>query len=428
MNPWEEIQRRIKTIIDRQTYNKWFSRTKFLSYRGKCLKVAAADLLSKEWIQSNFHPLIEECAKEILGEEIQIEIDVQKKEEASGESSSPWNGTINPVLTFDNFVVGRSNKLAHNAALAVSTQPSAKHNPLFIYGSSGVGKTHLMHATANRIKALHPRLKRVYISSENFMNEMVDSIKNNVTFEFRKRYRGTDVLFIDDIHFIAGKEKTKEELFHTLSNLIDNGKQVVVTSHFAPKDMPSIGDSLGSRLGCGLVADIQKPDNDTTRSIIEMKARESDMVLDEESIRYLSSKLSSNVRYLQGCLNKMLAISSLQETVLDLDVAKRVVNELIKTHTENLSIDGIQKLVAGFLKVSVYELKSKDHSRRVTLPRQIAMYLCKKVANKSYPEIGRKFGGKHHSTVIHAVNKIERCREEDKSFNTMINNLIDALK
>ena len=435
MNPWEEILRRIKTIIDRQTYNKWFSRTRLVSFKGKCLDVAVSDPLSREWIQSNFMPLIDECALEIFGTGTRVQLsvinDIGEREPSSARAtpSSSWNSSFDPSQSFENFVVGDSNRLAHSAALAVSSSPAVKHNPLFLYGGSGVGKTHLIHATANRIKAMHPRLKRTYISSENFMNEMVDSIKKNVTFEFRKKYRGTDVLFIDDFHYIAGKEKTQVELLHTINNLMVNKKQVVISSHVSPIDLPIRDESLRSRLGCGLVADIQTPDVDTTRDIIALKARESSIILDDASIEYLSRKISSNIRYLQGCLNKMQAISSLSGgNVLTLDIAKRAVQELIKSYAENITIGSIQKLVADFFKLTLHELKAKDNSRRVTMPRQVAMYLCKKVAAKSYPEIGRKFGGKHHSTVIHAVHKIEKRRAESKEFNSMINNFIGALK
>jgi chromosomal replication initiator protein len=336
---------------------------------------------------------------------------------------------LNPRYTFDTFVVGSSNQFAHAAALAVAESPSKAYNPLYIYGGVGLGKTHLMHAIGHAIRARNKHLRLTYVSSERFMNELINAIRYDKTLAFREKYRNVDVLLIDDIQFLAGKERTQEEFFHTFNALYDAQKQIVITSDCPPREIPTLEERLHSRFEWGLIADIQPPDLETKVAILKKKAEQERISLPDNVALFIASKIKSNIRELEGALIRLIAYSSLTGRPISLALAQETLRGLIDEEEEKtVTIELIQKTVADYFGLRVSDLKSKNNSRSVAEPRQIAMYLCKRLTTASLPEIGREFGGKHHTTVLHSINKISELYEKREDFHRIINNLIDRLK
>lgn len=340
----------------------------------------------------------------------------------------PIENSLNPKYTFEKFVVGTSNQFAHAASLAAAETPGKTYNPLFIYGGVGLGKTHLMHAIGHSIKERNRHLRVSYITSEKFMNELINAIRYDKTQSFREKYRSIDVLLMDDVQFMAGKERTQEEFFHTFNTLHNEQKQIVITSDCPPRDIPTLQERLHSRFEWGLIADIEPPDLETKVAILKRKADLDGINLPDEIAIFIATKIRSNVRELEGSLVRLVAISSLRGVPISKMLAQDALKNIIDSERpEGLTMERIARIVASHYKLTVEEMKSKNNSRAVAVPRQVAMYLCKRLTNHSYPEIGREFGGKHHTTVMHSYEKIEGLVKKDSVFHNTISGLIDSL-
>jgi chromosomal replication initiator protein len=335
--------------------------------------------------------------------------------------------TPTPVSPFDTFIVGPSNQFAHAACRAVAESPSRSYNPLFIYGGVGLGKTHLMRAIGQYVQT-NSSLKLTYISSERFMNEMINALRYDRVLEFRERYRSVDVLLVDDVQFLAGKEGTQTEFFHTFNALYDAQKQIVISSDCPPHEIPSLEERLRSRFEWGLIADIQPPDIETKVAILKKKAEAEGIPLPDNVAIYIAGKIKSNIRELEGSLIRLIAYASLTGREISLPLAQDVLRNVIQNDDRAITIEIIQKFVSEYYQLKLGELKSRNNSKSVAMPRQIAMYLCKNLTSASLPEIGRSFGGKHHSTVIHSIRKIEDLRQKDGDFNTLINNFMESFR
>ncbi|MFN6962213.1 MAG: chromosomal replication initiator protein DnaA [Pyrinomonadaceae bacterium] len=340
----------------------------------------------------------------------------------------PIESSLNPKYTFEKFVVGTCNQFAHAAAKATAELPGKTYNPLFIYGGVGLGKTHLMHAIGHCIKQQDRHKRVAYITSEKFMNELINAIRYDRTQAFRDKYRSIDVLLMDDVQFMAGKERTQEEFFHTFNALHNGQKQIVISSDCPPREIPTLEERLHSRFEWGLIADIEPPDLETKVAILKRKADLDGIYLPDDIAIFIASKIKSNVRELEGSLVRLVAISSLRGVPISKMLAQDALKNIIDAERpEGLTIERISRTVASHYKMTVDELKSKNNSRAVAFPRQVAMYLCKRLTKSSFPEIGREFGGKHHTTVMHSVDKIEQLQKEDRNFHRVISELIDSL-
>ena len=340
----------------------------------------------------------------------------------------PVDNSLNPKYTFDKFVVGSSNQFAHAASLSVADTPGRTYNPLFIYGGVGLGKTHLMHAIGHSIRQRDRHARVSYVTSEKFMNELINAIRYDSTHSFREKYRSIDVLLMDDVQFLAGKERTQEEFFHTFNALHNEQKQIVISSDCPPREIPTLQERLHSRFEWGLIADIEPPDLETKVAILKRKADLDGIHLPDDIAIYIANKIRSNVRELEGSLVRLVAIASLRGVPISKMLAQDAMKNVIDSERpEGLTMDRITKTVASHYKLTVDELKSKNNARAIAVPRQVAMYLCKRLTKHSYPEIGREFGGKHHTTVMHSFEKIEGLVTEDRDFHKTVSELIDNL-
>ncbi len=340
----------------------------------------------------------------------------------------PVDNSLNPKYTFDKFVVGSSNQFAHAAAMGAAEIPGKTYNPLFLYGGTGLGKTHLMHAIGHSIKQRNRHLRVSYITSEKFMNELINAIRYDKTDSFREKYRSIDVLLIDDVQFFAGKERTQEEFFHTFNTLHNNQKQIVITSDCPPREIPTLEERLHSLFEWGLIADIEPPDLETKVAILKRKADLDGIELTDEIAIFIASKIKSNVRELEGSLVRLIAIASLRGVPISKMLAQDALKNIIDAERpEGLSMDRIARIVASHYNLTVDEMKTKNNSRAVAMPRQVAMYLCKRLTKHSFPEIGREFGGKHHTTVMHSVDKIDKLTKADSVFHNSVSELIDSI-
>ena len=340
----------------------------------------------------------------------------------------PIESSLNPKYTFEKFVVGTCNQFAHAAAKGAAESPGKTYNPLFLYGGVGLGKTHLMHAIGHSIKQQNRHLRVAYITSEKFMNELINAIRYDKTPAFRNKYRSIDVLLMDDVQFMAGKERTQEEFFHTFNTLHNDQKQIVISSDCPPRAIPTLEERLHSRFEWGLIADIEPPDLETKVAILKRKADLDGIYLPDDIAIFIASKIKSNVRELEGSLVRLVAISSLRGVPISKMLAQDALKNIIDAERpEGLTIERIARTVASHYKMTVDEIKSKNNSRAVAFPRQVAMYLCKRLTKSSFPEIGKEFGGKHHTTVMHSVDKIDQLQKDDRNFHRMISELIDNL-
>ncbi|HWI19093.1 MAG TPA: chromosomal replication initiator protein DnaA, partial [Vicinamibacterales bacterium] len=350
--------------------------------------------------------------------------------EPSQDEAQPQRpaGSLIPRYTFDTFIVGPSNQFAHAACRAVAETPSRSYNPLFIHGGVGLGKTHLMHAIGHYVMRHHPSLKLTYISSERFMNEMINAVRFDRILDFRSRYRSVDVLLVDDIQFVSGREGTQNEFFHTFNALHDAQKQIVISSDRPPHEIPALEERLRSRFEWGLIADIQPPDVETKAAILKRKAEDEGVPLPDNLAMYLASRVKTNIRELEGSLIRLIAYSSLTTKPLTIELAQEVLRNVIDHDEKAITIEQIQKYVADYYHLKLTELKSRNNSKSVAMPRQVAMYLCKSLTHASLPEIGRSFGGKHHSTVIHSIKKVEETRKKNAEFDKQVANLLESIK
>ncbi len=432
-NLWDDVLARVESKINRHSFATWFRPTNYLATDGYTLRIGVPNAQFREWLSKNYRSILQEALAEVGQPQIQVVFEESAEDTAAAQApASPAvereTAALNPKYTFDSFVVGSSNQFAHAAAPAVAEIPSKSYNPLFIYGGVGLGKTHLMHAIGHYILAREKKLNLAYISTDRFINEMINSIRFDRLPQFRAKYRAIDVLLIDDIQFIAGKDRTQEEFFHIFNALHDGQKQIVVSSDCPPRQIPTIEERLHSRFEWGLIADIQAPDIETKIAILRKKAEAERVFLPENVALFIASKVKTNIRELEGSLIRLIAFASLTGRDIDLPLAQETLRDLLHAEEKPISIEMIQKFVADHYSLKISELKAKNNSKSVAQPRQIAMYLTKSLTAASLPEIGKEFGGKHHSTVIHSIRKIDDMRKQDPEFDRLIHSFVQAFR
>ena len=474
-NVWNNILQSVEKRLNKQIFDAWFRPIQFngCDERDRVLHLQA-NQITKDWISSNYLEVINQTMKELNMFNYQLDWEVVKSEmdetnltddddedfffekqhissqpnkqnsfdflekskpETLAKSNTtnfvdiePIENSLNRKYIFNTFVVGSCNQFAHAAALAIAESPGKTYNPMFLYGGVGLGKTHLMHAAGHAIKERNRHLRVAYISAEKFMNELINAIRYDKTQTFREKYRSIDVLLMDDVQFMAGKERTQEEFFHTFNALHNDQKQIIVTSDCPPREIPTLEERLHSRFEWGLIADIEPPDLETKVAILKRKADLDGVMLSDEIAFYIASKVKSNIRELEGSLVRLVAISSLRGVPISKMLAQDAMKNIIDSEQpEGLTINRISRAVASHYKLTIEEIKSKNNSRQIAVPRQVAMYLCKRLTKHSFPEIGREFGGKHHTTVMHSVEKIDSLIKADRNFHRVVSELIDNL-
>ncbi len=444
---WEKILERMRDQVSEQAFETWLKPLRFVSQEGPLVLVATPHKFFKEWIEENYIVTLEELVRLQCGAEATLEVMVGGEEEedaavgpphlpallppgpkeaASLPAPRPQGAVLDPKYTFERFVVGEGNQFAHAAAYAVATNPAQSYNPLFLYGGTGLGKTHLLHAIGNLALESHPRLKLCYITAEKFTNELIYSLRQNRMTDFKEKYRGLDMLLVDDIQFIAGKARTQEEFFHTFNELYSARKQIVVSSDKFPKDIPDLEERIQSRFEWGLVADIQPPDLETRVAILNRKAESERIPLPQDVCLFLASSFKSNIRELEGSLIRVSAHASLTQRVINLDLAREVLSKLLESKRD-LSPDLILKTVADHFGVKVTDLRSGRKHKVVALPRQVAMYLIRQLTGNSFPDIGQRLGGRDHSTVMYAVKTIEKKIRDDVSLRGSVETIRKAI-
>ncbi|PYQ22239.1 MAG: chromosomal replication initiator protein DnaA [Acidobacteria bacterium] len=432
MNLWDEILAKVESKVNRHSFATWFRPTSYLSLDGSRLLVGVPNAQFREWLTKNYQGVLTEALQELGRANVHVIFEEAADSPAPAEGTTPAperdSSSLNPKYTFDSFVVGSSNQFAHAAARAVAEIPSKSYNPLFIYGGVGLGKTHLMHAIGHYIQARQKRLNLLYISADRFINEMINAIRFDRLPAFRQKYRSIDVLLVDDIQFIAGKDRTQEEFFHIFNALHDAQKQIVISSDCPPRQIPTLEERLHSRFEWGLIADIQPPDIETKVAILRKKAEAERVEIPENVALFIASKVRTNIRELEGSLIRLIAYASLTGRDIDLSLAQETLKDLLHTEDKAITIEMIQKFVADHYNVKLTDLKAKNNAKSVVVPRQIAMYLTKTLTGASLPEIGKEFGGKHHSTVIHSVSKIDDLRKKDPGFDRLINSFVQAFR
>jgi chromosomal replication initiator protein len=440
---WIKAIDSLRERVGQQNIEIWIKPISFLSMDEEKVQLEVPNRFFKEWISEHFASQIQGAIAELTQKGYHLHFRI-RNEKTEKKEATPFlsekketqrlhaqHPLFNPKYTFDHFVVGASNQFANAACLAVANLPAKNYNPLFIYGGVGLGKTHLLNAIGNHIiqQRILPDVKKIcYMSSEEFTNELINSIRYEKMDEFRNKFRKMDILLIDDIQFIAGKERTQAEFFHTFNSLYEARKQIVVTSDKFPKDIPNFEERLRSRFEWGLIADIQPPDVETKVAILKKKAEMENIPLPNDVAFFLASQIDSNIRVLEGSLIRIGAFSSLTKTPVDIQTAKEVLKNIIKPKEELISIDSIQKVVSNFFNIKISDLKVKRKYKGNVLPRQVAMYLARKLTPASLIEIGEKFGGKDHSTVLHSIKKVEEKISKESSFKEMIDTLYGRIK
>ncbi len=434
MNSWDKILQHMERRVNPHSFSTWFRPTRQEGGDNGKLVVRVPTRVFRKRLTETYGELLQAVLVEIGLNDTQLEFLCTENDAPQG--STPLRQTridfdsvdhqLNLRYTFESFVVGASNQFAHAAALAVAEQPSKAYNPLFLYGGVGMGKTHLMQAVGHLIKKRNPAARLTYISAEKFTNEVINSLRFDRMISFRDRFRTVDVLLVDDIQFIAGKERTQEEFFHTFNALYDLHRQIVVSSDCPPKEISAIEERLRSRFEWGLIADIQPPDLETKIAILQKKAESERVPIPDDVAEYIARAIKSNVRELEGALTRLIAYASLTGCALNLLTAQQVLRNIIATQEKRITIDLIQKKVGEQFGLREQDLKVRSNTKAIAFPRQVAMYLVKQLTSASLPEIGRQFGGKHHTTVLHSINKIDALRRNDKDLNRTINKLMDS--
>jgi chromosomal replication initiator protein len=435
MNLWDKILQHTERRVNPHSFATWFRPTRMDKLEGDHLTVRVPTRLFCKRLTETYGQLLQAVLTEIGKPQTQLEFVCAESEPAlvaapaSPQAKLDFDAVANQLnarYTFDSFIVGASNQFAHAAAVAVAEQPSKSYNPLFLYGGVGLGKTHLMQAIGHTLKRRNPALRLTYISAEKFTNEVIASIRFERMAGFRDRFRNMDVLMVDDIQFIATRERTQEEFFHTFNALYDQQKQIVISSDCPPKEISSIEERLRSRFEWGLIADIQPPDLETKIAILQKRAESERVQLPDDVAEYIARAIKSNIRELEGALTRLMAYASLTGATVNLATAQQVLKNIIDTQEKKVTIEQIQKRVGEVFGLRAQDLKVRSNSQQIAFPRQVAMFVVKRLTSASLPEIGRQFGGKHHTTVLHSINKIESQRLTDKDLNKKINRLLDS--
>jgi chromosomal replication initiator protein len=435
MNLWDKILQHSERRVNPHSFATWFRPTRLERAEEDRLIIRVPTRLFCKRLTETYGQLLQAVLTELGRPQMQLEYLCAESEPASANAAPSPQAKLdfdsaahqlNPRYTFESFIVGASNQFAHAAAMAVAEQPSKSYNPLFLYGGVGLGKTHLMQAIGHTLKRRNPSLRLTYISAEKFTNEVIASIRLERMAAFRDRFRNMDVLMVDDIQFIATRERTQEEFFHTFNALYDQQKQIVISSDCPPKEISSIEERLRSRFEWGLIADIQPPDLETKIAILQKKAESERVQVPDDVAEYIARAIKSNVRELEGALIRLMAYASLTGAVINLPTAQQVLKNIIETQDKKVTIEQIQKRVGEHFGLRAQDLKVRSNSKQIAFPRQVAMFLVKQLTSASLPEIGRQFGGKHHTTVLHSINKISNLRQSDKDLNKTINRLLDA--
>ena len=459
---WDHVLGLLKPRLNEDVFNTWFRPITFASVDDETRIISLlAGEVTKDWVCLYYGEMIDQAltALDMSGYTLDWQVTQDESVETHFEDQGgsdddhlffspkpatssvrttsgsahyidiePVADSLNPKYTFDKFVVGSCNQFAHAAAKGTAEAPGMTYNPLFIYGGVGLGKTHLMHAIGHSIRARNSSLRVAYITSERFMNELINAIRFNKTPAFRDKYRSIDVLLMDDIQFMAGKERTQEEFFHTFNTLHNGQKQIVVSSDCPPREIPTLEERLHSRFEWGLIADMEPPDLETKVAILKRKADMDGIHLDDDIAIYIAGKVKSNVRELEGSLVRLVAISSMKGVPISRSLAQDAMKNILDAERPSgLTMDYIARAVAAHYGLSLEEMKSKNNSRSIAMPRQVAMYLCKQMTRHSFPEIGREFGGKHHTTVMHSVEKIDKLKNDDRNFHRQLKELTDSI-
>jgi chromosomal replication initiator protein len=445
---WRNFLSTIEEKIGTAKFSTWFEPLKCLGMQGQCIRLQVPNRFTREWLSEHYLPLMVQTARQLMGPEATIRFEVGGREPDaadSGElpavvlqtptppaSSAPppvEEALFNPRLTFDSFVVGPGNQLAHAACLAVAQRPAEAYNPLFLYGGVGLGKTHLLHSIGHYMHETRPNLRVAYVSSENFLNDLVNAIQAHDVVEFRNTYRTFDILMIDDIQFIAGKERTQEEFFHTFNDLYNSLRQIVLTSDRSPREMSTLEDRLRSRFEWGMIADLQPPDLETRIAILKKKAEFLDVELPDDVSYLIATQIKADVRKLEGALNRLVLHGSVvgKRSITE-EMAQAVLRDMLDRGEAVITIERIQEIVCAHFKVPLHVLTSNKRSKEVATARQVAMYLARQLTKHSLPDIGRQFGGKDHTTVLHGCEKIKRLVEGDAPFRAEIEQLVSRLQ
>jgi len=432
---WNQALIEVRERIGQQNYETWIKPIRFASRSKGEINLEVPNKFFRDWLTEHYLIQIEDVLSSLANDRLRVVFEINEKLESrsTGDRSVkkeekererlPRNTNLIPKYTFDNFVIGTSNQFAHAACVAVANQPGDHYNPLFIYGGVGLGKTHLVNAIGHHSVTQRPSLKVVYLSSESFMNELIASLRRDKMDEFKRKFRNVDILILDDVQFIAGKERTQEEFFHTFNSLYDSHKQIVITSDKFPKEIPGLEDRLRNRFEWGLIADIQPPDMETRVAILQKKAELEGVQLPHDVAIFLASNIDSNVRELEGSLTRLGAFSSLTKATITVELTKELLRNTLKGTQKEITVENIQKTICDFFNIRIVDLKAKRRTQNIALPRQVAMYLCRKHTETSFPGIGDKFGGRDHSTVIHASKTIERKIKEDPHMQKTIEKL-----
>jgi chromosomal replication initiator protein len=435
MTAWEKILERLERRVNPHSFQTWFRPTRQETTDNGKLVIRVPTRQFRKRLTETYGELLRAAMLEAGMPDTQLEFvssePAPPPPPAGSQSRLDFDAVdhqLQPRYTFETFVVGASNQFAHAAALAVAENPSKAYNPLFLYGGVGMGKTHLMHAIGHTIKRRAPQSRLIYISAEKFTMEVISSLRFDRMVSFRNRFHTVDVLLVDDIQFIAGKERTQEEFFHTFNALYDQRKQIVISSDCLPKEISSIEERLRSRFEWGLIADIQPPDLETKIAILQKKAESERVRIPDDVAEYIARSIKSNVRELEGALTRLLAVGSLTGAEINLSTAQQVLKNIIDSQDKKVTIELIQKRVGEHFRLRPEELKVRSNAKAISYPRQIAMYLVKQLTSASLPEIGRQFGNKHHTTVLHSINKIDSLRRADKDLNRTITKLLDSLQ
>ena len=441
---WEQTLKIIEQKISKPSFETWLKSTKAVSLKGTTLIVEAPNEFAREWLDGNYKDILTEILYDLVGENMTLRFVIPntnleeepvtpstatKKQTKQETSTDSPNSMLIPKYTFETFVIGSGNRFAHAASLAVAEAPAKAYNPLFIYGGVGLGKTHLMHAIGHYVLEHNPDAKVVYLSSEKFTNEFINSIRDNLPEDFRNKYRNVDILLIDDIQFLAGKESTQEEFFHTFNALHEENKQIVISSDRPPKEIPTLEDRLRSRFEWGLITDITPPDLETRIAILRKKAKAEGLDIPNEVMLYIANQIDTNIRELEGALIRVVAYSSLENKDINADLAAEALKSIIpSSKPKTITIKDIQREVGEEYGIKMEDFVSKKRTKTIAFPRQIAMYLSRELTDSSLPKIGEEFGGRDHTTVIHAHDKISKMLDEDPQLKKQIEEIKNRLK